>query len=50
MVWSLEEVGTLIDKLPDQVKAVKAAFSQSKVARIRDKSEIDWEKGDDIPF
>jgi hypothetical protein len=50
MVWSLEEVGTLIDRLPDQVKAVKAAFSAGKVARIRDKSEIDWEKGDEIPF
>jgi hypothetical protein len=50
MVWSLEEVGTLIDKLPDQVKAVKAAFSQSRIAHIRAKNEIDWEKGDDIPF
>lgn len=50
MVWSLEEVGTLIDKLPDTVKAVKAAFSQSKVAHIRDKNEIDWSKGDELPF
>jgi hypothetical protein len=50
MVWSLEEVGTLIDKLPDAVKAVKAAFSQSKVAHIRDKNEIDWSRGDELPF
>lgn len=51
MVWSVDEIASLIDGLPDQVKAVKAAFADSKV-RIQEKgmAGYDWKRGDELPF
>jgi hypothetical protein len=49
MVWSMDEVASIVDKLPEAVKAVKASFADASV-RVKDKAKIDWEKGDPLPF
>jgi len=48
-VFTLEEVGRLIDGLPDAVLETKRVFPGAKVTRVGN-PEIDWEKGDDLPF
>ena len=48
-VFTLEEVGRLIDGLPDAVLETKRVFPGAKVTRVGE-PEIDWEKGDELPF
>ena len=47
-VFTLEEIGRLIEGLGDTVLEVKRVFPGSTVTDIR--KPIDWEKGDEIPF
>ncbi len=49
LVFTLEEVGRLIDGLPDAVLETKRVFPGARVTRVG-KPEIDWEKGDELPF
>ncbi len=49
VVFSLEEVARLIDNLPAAVLETKRVFPGAEVARVGP-PEIDWERGDDIPF
>ena len=48
-VFTLAELGRLIEGLPDVVLEAKRVFPGATVTRVG-KPEIDWEKGDDIPF
>ena len=48
-VFSLEEIGRLIEGLGPTVLEAKRMFPGATVTGIR-KPEIDWEKGDDLPF
>ena len=48
-VFSLEEIGRLIEELGPTVLEAKRVFPGATVSGIR-KSEIDWQKGDDLPF
>jgi hypothetical protein len=48
-VFTLDEVGRLIEALGPTVLEAKRVFPGAKVTGIR-KPEIDWEKGDDLPF
>ena len=48
-VFSLDEIARLIEALGDTVLEIKRVFPGATVSRIG-KPEIDWEKGDDIPF
>jgi hypothetical protein len=48
-VFTLEEIARLIDGLPKGVLEAKRIFPGATVARVG-KPEIDWEKGDDLPF
>jgi len=50
LMLTFDEVLLLVDKMPDLLRKVKAAFP-STITRITDKSEeMDWERGDEIPF
>jgi hypothetical protein len=49
LVFSLEEIARLIDDLPAAVLETKRVFPGAEVARVGP-PEIDWERGDDIPF
>ena len=51
-VWTLAEIGVLIERLGDEVRQVKRTFPGSAVVEVRDRDPppIDWEKGDDPPF
>jgi hypothetical protein len=48
-VFSLEEMGWLIEELGPTVLEAKRVFPGAMVTGIR-KPEIDWQKGDDLPF
>jgi hypothetical protein len=48
-VFTLEEIGRLIEALGPTVLEAKRVFPGATVNGIR-KPAIDWEKGDDIPF
>ena len=48
-VFTLEEIGRLIEGLGPTVLEAKRVFPGATVTGIR-KPEIDWEKGDDLPF
>jgi hypothetical protein len=48
-VFTLDEIARLIDGLPKGVLEAKRIFPGATVARVR-KKEIDWEKGDELPF
>jgi hypothetical protein len=48
-VFSLEEIGRLIEALGPTVLAAKPVFPGATVGGIR-RPEIDWAKGDEIPF
>ena len=48
-VFTLEEVGRILQGLPDAITEVKRVFPGATVTRVG-KPEIDWERGDDIPF
>jgi hypothetical protein len=48
-VFSLVEIGRLIEALGPTVLEAKRVFPGATVSGIR-KPEIDWEKGDDLPF
>jgi hypothetical protein len=48
-VFTLEEIARLIEALGPTVLEAKRVFPGATVSGIR-KPEIDWEKGDDIPF
>jgi hypothetical protein len=47
-VFTLAEIGRLIEALGDAVLEAKRAFPGAEVTGIRNKP-IDWEKGDEIP-
>ena len=51
-VWTLAEIGVLIERLGDDVRQVRRRFPGSAVVEVRDRDPppIDWEKGDDPPF
>jgi hypothetical protein len=53
LMLTFDEVLLLVDKMPDLLREVKAAFP-STITRITDKpdkpDEMDWERGDEIPF
>ena len=49
VVFSLEEVARLIDDLPAAVLETKRVFPGAEVSRVGP-PEINWERGDDIPF
>jgi len=50
LMLTFDEVLLLVDKMPDLLREVKAAFP-STITRITDKSaEMDWKLGDEIPF
>ena len=49
LVFSLEEIVRLIDDLPAAVLETKRVFPGAEVARVGP-PEINWERGDDIPF
>ena len=48
-VFTLGEIGRLIEALGETVLEAKRVFPGATVSRIG-KPEMDWEKGDDIPF
>jgi hypothetical protein len=48
-VFTLAEIGRLIEGLGSAVLAAKQVFPGAAVTAIRTR-EIDWEKGDEIPF
>ena len=48
-VFTIEEIGRLIEALEPTVLEAKRVFAGATVAEIR-KPEMDWEKGDDIPW
>ena len=49
LVFSVDEIAWLIDDLPAAVLETKRVFPGAVVARVGP-PEIDWERGDDIPF
>jgi hypothetical protein len=53
-VWTLAEVGVLIERMGDQVRKVRRMFPGSAVVDIRPREPppppIDWERGDELPF
>ena len=49
-VFTLEEVGRLIDGLPEAVLEAKRVFPGAAVIGVARKPPMDWEKGDDLPF
>ena len=48
-VFTLAEIGRLTEALGPTVLEAKRVFPGATVSGIR-KPEIDWKKGDDIPF
>ena len=48
-VFSLDEIARLIEAMGDTVLEAKRVFPGATVTRVG-KPEIDWEKGDPIPF
>ena len=48
-VFTTAEIGRLIEALGEEVLAVKRVFPSAEVKRIS-APEIDWSKGDEIPF
>jgi hypothetical protein len=53
-VWTLAEVGVLIERMGDQVRKVRRTFPGSAVVDIRPREPppppIDWARGDELPF
>jgi hypothetical protein len=51
-VWTLAEIGVLIERLGNDVRQVKRRFPGSAVVDVRDRDPppIDWEKGDEPPL
>jgi hypothetical protein len=53
-VWTLAEVGVLIERMGDQVRQVRRIFPGSAVVDVRPREPppppIDWERGDELPF
>lgn len=52
LVFTLDELLALVDGLPDLVKQVKQAGLAAQVKAVHDgkPEDIDWEKGDPLPF
>lgn len=49
--YTLAEIATLLDGLPDAVHALKAMFPGAKVVEVRKTADdFDWKRGDEIPF
>ncbi len=48
-VFTLEEIARLIDGLPGAVLEAKRVFPGATVTRVG-KPEMDWKRGDEIPF
>jgi hypothetical protein len=51
-VWTLAEVGVLIERMGKDVREVKRTFPGSAVVEVRDRElpPVDRAKGDEIPF
>ena len=51
-VWTLAEIGVLIERLGDDVRQVRRTFPGSAVVEVRDRDPppSDWKKDDDPPF
>ncbi len=49
LVWSLDELATMIEAQPALIRKTKQRFPGAVVTGVRD-SNYDWSKGDDIPF
>jgi hypothetical protein len=49
-VFTIAEIGILIEALGDGVLGVKQTFPGATIAAIRHSNPIDWERGDEIPF
>jgi hypothetical protein len=53
-VWTLPEVGVLIERMGDEVRKVRRMFPGSAVVDVRPREPppppIDWERGDELPF
>jgi hypothetical protein len=57
-VWTMEEVGRLIENFADKISEIKQVFPGAELTAFHkkqdtepsDKDGFDWAKGDDIPF
>ena len=53
-VWTLTEVGVLIERMGEEVRKVRRMFPGSTVVDIRPREPppppIDWDRGDELPF
>jgi hypothetical protein len=53
-VWTLAEVGVLIERMGDEVRKVRRMYPGSAVVEVRPRDPppppIDWERGDELPF
>ena len=53
-VWTLAEVGVLIERMGDEVRKVRRTFPGSAVVDVRPREPppppIDWARGDELPF
>ena len=53
-VWTLTEVGVLIERMGEEVRKVRRMFPGSTVVDVRPREPppppIDWERGDELPF
>jgi hypothetical protein len=53
-VWTLAEVGVLIERMGDQVRQVRRTFPGAAVVDVRPRGPppppIDWARGDELPF
>lgn len=47
-MFTVDELGRLIEALGDTVLEAKRVFPGARVTRVG-KPEIDWERGDDLP-
>jgi hypothetical protein len=53
-VWTLAEVGVLIERMGEEVRKVRRMFPGAAVVDVRPREPppppIDWERGDELPF
>ena len=49
-VFTIDEIGRLIDGLPDAVLEAKKVFPGVTITAVRECNPIDWEVGDDLPI
>jgi hypothetical protein len=53
-VWTLAEVGVLIERMGEEVRKVRRMFPGAAVVDVRPREPppppIDWARGDELPF